>query len=89
MCWWFTTFTASSIKNKVQLLGGVEYLYHLIPPDQLEVPSFILDYDYRASTKCFSKLLLCLICSEFYLPYLALSIERNVRMNISRYCKLI
>jgi len=28
MCWWFTTFTASSIKNKVQLLGGVEYLYH-------------------------------------------------------------
>ncbi|XP_054721464.1 protein GDAP2 homolog [Uloborus diversus] len=49
MAWWFTTFTASSIKNKVQLLGGVEYLYHLIPPDQLEIPSFILDYDYKVN----------------------------------------
>ncbi|XP_055930467.1 protein GDAP2 homolog [Argiope bruennichi] len=49
VCWWFTTFTASSIKNKVQLLGGIEYLYYLIPPDQLEIPSFILDYDYKVN----------------------------------------
>lgn len=49
MCWWFTTFTASSIKNKVQLLGGIEYLYHIIPPDQLDIPSFILDYDYKVN----------------------------------------
>ncbi|KFM82409.1 Protein GDAP2-like protein, partial [Stegodyphus mimosarum] len=49
MCWWFTTFTASSLKNKVQLLGGVEYLYYLIPPDQLEIPQFILDYDYKVN----------------------------------------
>lgn len=47
MCWWFTTFTASSIKNKVQLLGGVEYLYYLIPPDHLDIPSEIMDYDRR------------------------------------------
>lgn len=49
MCWWFTTFTASSIKDKVQLLGGIEYLYYLIPPDQLDIPSFILDYDYKVN----------------------------------------
>ncbi|XP_067123073.1 protein GDAP2 homolog [Centruroides vittatus] len=49
LTWWFTTFTASSIKNKVQSLGGVEYLYYLIPPNQLEIPSFIMDYDFRVN----------------------------------------
>ncbi|KAG8192420.1 hypothetical protein JTE90_017954 [Oedothorax gibbosus] len=49
MCWWFTTFTASSIKNKIQLLGGIEYLYYLIPPDQLDIPPFILDYDFKVN----------------------------------------
>lgn len=47
LTWWFTTFTASSIKNKVQSLGGIEYLYYLISPEQLDIPQFIMDYDYK------------------------------------------
>ncbi|RWS14566.1 protein GDAP2-like protein [Dinothrombium tinctorium] len=47
--WWFATFTAPSIKNKIFCLGGVEYLSNLIPLEQLQVPSFIMDYDFKAS----------------------------------------
>ncbi|XP_038079031.1 protein GDAP2 homolog [Patiria miniata] len=43
--WYFTTFTASSIKDKVKSLKGVHYLYNTIHPDQLDVPPFVSDYD--------------------------------------------
>ncbi|UYV77079.1 GDAP2 [Cordylochernes scorpioides] len=47
LTWWFTTFTAATVKNKIQSLGGVEYLYFSISPSQLEVPSFILEHDIK------------------------------------------
>ncbi|XP_060077351.1 protein GDAP2 homolog [Ylistrum balloti] len=43
--WFFTTFTASDIKNKVFSLRGVQYLYRSIAPDQIDVPSFVTNYD--------------------------------------------
>ncbi|XP_071113143.1 protein GDAP2 homolog [Haliotis cracherodii] len=43
--WFFTTFTASDIKPKVHNLGGVQYLYTKMNPDQLDVPPFVMDYD--------------------------------------------
>lgn len=43
--WFFTTFTASDIKNKVFSLKGVQYLYATIYPDQLDIPSFVINYD--------------------------------------------
>ncbi|KAL4233352.1 Ganglioside-induced differentiation-associated protein 2 [Mactra antiquata] len=43
--WFFTTFTASDIKQKVQSLKGVQYLYAKINPDQIDIPPFVLDYD--------------------------------------------
>ncbi|KAG8235309.1 hypothetical protein J437_LFUL015712 [Ladona fulva] len=45
MTWWFTTFMAPAIKQKVQSLDGVEYLYSKILPDQLEIPMYIIEYD--------------------------------------------
>lgn len=45
MTWWFTTFMAPAIKQKVQSLPGVEYLYSVIPRNQLEIPAFITEYD--------------------------------------------
>lgn len=45
MTWWFTTFMAPAIKQKVQSLPGVEYLYSAMCPDQLEIPAFITEYD--------------------------------------------
>ena len=48
--WFFTTFTASSIKEKVHFLSGVQYLYDWIDPDQLEIPAFVLEYDMKVST---------------------------------------
>ncbi|XP_039290459.1 protein GDAP2 homolog isoform X2 [Nilaparvata lugens] len=45
MTWWFTTFMAPAIKQKVQSLPGVEYLYSAMSPDQLEIPAFITEYD--------------------------------------------
>ncbi|XP_066256772.1 protein GDAP2 homolog [Euwallacea similis] len=45
MSWWFTTFMAPAIKQKVHSLPGVEYLYSVMSPDQLEIPAFITEYD--------------------------------------------
>lgn len=45
--WFFTTFTASSIKGKVHFLSGIQYLYDWIDPDQLEIPAFVLEYDMK------------------------------------------
>ena len=48
--WFFTTFTASSIKEKVHFLSGIQYLYDWIDPDQLQIPAFVLEYDMKVST---------------------------------------
>ncbi|XP_056644503.1 protein GDAP2 homolog [Diorhabda sublineata] len=45
MTWWFTTFMAPAIKQKVNSLPGVEYLYAVMSPDQLEIPAFITEHD--------------------------------------------
>lgn len=45
MTWWFTTFMAPAIKQKVHSLPGVEYLYSVMSPDQLEIPAYITEYD--------------------------------------------
>ena len=35
------------MKPKVHNIPGLEYLYQRIPPDQLDLPDFVLDYDIR------------------------------------------
>ncbi|CAK1546309.1 unnamed protein product [Leptosia nina] len=45
MTWWFTTFMAPAIKAKVHNLPGVEYLYSVMQPHQLDVPAFVTEYD--------------------------------------------
>lgn len=47
--WWFTTFMAPAIKEKVHNLDGVEYLYDVIAPSQLEIPAYITEYDMTVS----------------------------------------
>eukprot|EP00118_Oscarella_pearsei_P002362 m.10349 g.10349 ORF g.10349 m.10349 type:complete len:514 (+) comp22200_c0_seq2:49-1590(+) len=47
--WFFTTFTASSIKQKVRSVSGVEHMYDHIAPDQLDLPAFVMDFDRRAN----------------------------------------
>lgn len=62
MTWWFTTFMAPAIKQKVHSLPGVEYLYAVMSPDQLEIPAYITEYDMSVSVtkKCRAKFLLML-----------------------------
>lgn len=45
MSWWFTTFMAPGIKQKVHNITGVEYLYSMMDMDQLEIPAFITEHD--------------------------------------------
>jgi len=45
MTWWFLTFMAPAIKDKVHSISGIEYLYSIINMDQLEIPAFITEYD--------------------------------------------
>lgn len=49
MTWWFTTFMAPAIKQKVQSLQGIEYLYAVVHPSQLEIPAFITEHDMSVS----------------------------------------
>jgi len=48
--WWWTTFSASDIKAKVDYLPGLEYLFAHITPDQLDLPDFVVKYDYEVGT---------------------------------------
>ena len=50
--WWFLTFTASEIKERVQYLTGVQYLYDTINPDQIEIPQFVFDHDREVCISC-------------------------------------
>ncbi|XP_030850388.1 protein GDAP2 homolog [Strongylocentrotus purpuratus] len=47
--WYFTTFTASSIKSKVHSTGAVHYLYKTIHPDQLDIPPFVIEHDMKVN----------------------------------------
>jgi hypothetical protein len=40
---------APAIKQKVHSLPGVEYLYSVMSPDQLEIPAYITEYDMTVS----------------------------------------
>lgn len=42
---------APAIKEKVFNLEGVEYLYNVIVPNQLEIPAFITEYDMTVSIR--------------------------------------
>lgn len=45
MTWGFTTFMAPVIKHKVHNLGGLEYLFAMMDMKQLQIPTFIREYD--------------------------------------------
>ncbi|KAI1286806.1 Protein GDAP2 -like protein [Halotydeus destructor] len=53
--WYFTTFKASDLKRKIFYLGGVEYLNQVIPLDQLQVPSNIMDFDFKVNGVGYNK----------------------------------
>ena len=51
--WYFSTFVFSSasssgIKDKLCFLGGVNFLSHLIPIEKLQIPSLIMNHDFKA-----------------------------------------
>ena len=43
--WWFLTFTGFEIKERVEYLPGVEHLRDIVPIQQLQLPTFIMEYD--------------------------------------------
>lgn len=43
---------APAIKQKVHSLPGIEYLYAVMSPEQLEIPAFITEYDMTVSLYC-------------------------------------
>ena len=49
VAWFFLIFNAASIREKVQFVSGVQFLYDTINPDQLELPPFVLEYDVQVS----------------------------------------
>lgn len=52
--WWFTTFMAPAIKEKVFNIEGVEYLYSVIVRNKLEIPAYITEYDMSVSVPFFN-----------------------------------
>jgi hypothetical protein len=45
--WWFLTFKANALKQKIRFLGGVEFLNQVMPLEKLQVPSRIMDHDLK------------------------------------------
>ncbi|CAH0407467.1 unnamed protein product [Chilo suppressalis] len=60
-----TFWTKVTIKAKVHSLPGVEYLYSVMPRDQLELPAFVTEYDMTVMyTLPYCKVLYCTsLCS--------------------------
>ena len=52
---------APAIKEKVHNVEGVEYLYGIMVPDQLEIPAYITEYDMTVSIYIFRKSSLYLV----------------------------
>ena len=49
VAWFFLMANAASIRDKVNFVGGVQYLNDLVNVDQLEVPPFIMEYDIQVN----------------------------------------
>ncbi|XP_020645151.1 ganglioside-induced differentiation-associated protein 2 isoform X1 [Pogona vitticeps] len=45
--WFFTTFTVSGMKDKVHHIESLQQLFTAIPPEQIDFPPFVLEYDTR------------------------------------------
>lgn len=63
--WFFTLFSAASIKEHIKFLSGVQYLNDYISPDQLEIPPFVLEFDLQV---CMSILTCVLSSSHSFFP---------------------
>uniref|UniRef100_A0A8D0GIC9 Ganglioside induced differentiation associated protein 2 n=1 Tax=Sphenodon punctatus TaxID=8508 RepID=A0A8D0GIC9_SPHPU len=47
--WFFTTFTVSGLKDKTHHVENLQQLFAAIPPEQIDFPPFVLEYDARVS----------------------------------------
>ena len=47
--WFFTTFTVSGLKDKIHYVESLQQLFTAIPPEQIDLPPFVLEYDARVS----------------------------------------
>ena len=52
----------ADMKGKVHNIRGVELLYSRVPPDQLDLPDFVMDYDERVS---YISVVVCVIQDTF------------------------
>ncbi|XP_067320444.1 ganglioside-induced differentiation-associated protein 2 isoform X1 [Anolis sagrei] len=52
--WFFTTFTISSLKDKVHHVENLQQLFTAIPPEQIDFPPFVLEYDTRENGSYYS-----------------------------------
>ena len=41
------TFLISDVREKIQMVDSLQILYDHVPPSQVKVPDFVLDYDRR------------------------------------------
>lgn len=49
MAWWMTVSKVKEVKGKVLQYNSLSQLFEKISPEQLQVPQFILDFDYGVS----------------------------------------
>ncbi|XP_021957884.1 protein GDAP2 homolog [Folsomia candida] len=45
MCWWFLTFLAPNIKQKLLNVPGLSELYAAVEPNQIKIPAYISEHD--------------------------------------------
>ena len=50
MAWWMTVSKVKEVKGKVLQYNSLSQLFEKISPEQLQVPQFILDFDYGVSS---------------------------------------
>lgn len=52
--WFFTTFSVSGLKDKIHHVDSLQQLFSAIPPEQIDFPPFVLEYDARENGPYFA-----------------------------------
>nr|XP_039261975.1 ganglioside-induced differentiation-associated-protein 2-like [Styela clava] len=52
--WIFASFSVSDLKSRIMNIRSVPELYKIVPPNQIDVPPFVLTYDMKTNPQAYS-----------------------------------
>lgn len=86
--WFFTTFTVSGLKDKIHYVESLQQLFTAIPPEQIDLPPFVLEYDARVSDFMWHLSVCVPKCSYCVSPILLCKTCKGIDLSVLRMCRI-